>query len=126
MMKRKINIYTILIVATVVLIGCKKNNSVTTFEVKNFSDEIIYVNYTTYETMDTTIKVIGVDLGAEIFVNQSESGYNWYYDYGIQINSILNTTGDTISFNPNLSQYWTISSDNEGRRYFLGISNGSF
>jgi len=111
-----------------VVFGCKKSNHVATFELKNYSDESIFVKYLVYDTGDTSLVEINGDERFELFVTEanSEAGYNWYYDYGILINSITNIGGDSVNFNPNVPHKWISSSNNSGRLYVLGISSSNF
>lgn len=127
-MKWKINYGLFFGLATFLMFGCKKTNATSVFKIQNISDDIIYVNYTIYETMDVSVSEIGMDQETVIFTNERETeiGFNWFYDYGIQINSIVNSTGDTIHFNPNHVQYWDMSNSYSLRNYVLYITNSSF
>jgi hypothetical protein len=107
----------------VIISGCNYRPKDLNYVIGNGASDTINVIVYSYDKGNSSLIQIGPDNKEIIYIRSgSERKDNWYYDYNILINSITNSTGDTLRFDPNESFRWYM----ENSSYHLSISNGSF
>ena len=107
-------------------IGCKQTKDVR-FWVYNGCSAPIHVEYITFENNDTNQLTIGTDTISILLQTQNTSGgSNWFYDYKLHINGIYNNLGDTLNFDPNVSEYWHLDVGDPTYYYRLSIADTDF
>lgn len=106
--------------------GCAQPAQVS-FSIHNNSSSKIFIQYYPFETNDTQMIQLGSDtLITLLDVKNTSGSSNWFYDYKMHINSIYNLAGDSILFDPNISQYWFLYVGEPNYQYKLDIEDSDF
>ncbi len=107
--------------------GCSTSPKEVSFTISNQSSDGVVVVYSELGSTDT-IQVLIPTTEAEVLLQtQSNNGNtNWYYDYKLQIHSIYNQLGDSIDFNPNISQHWVLYVGDPNYYYQLNLTDTVF
>jgi hypothetical protein len=109
------------------LIACKPANKEVSFSVYNDATDSIHVKYYTFATSDTqTINITTGNLSVLLEEKSANENSNWFYDYKMHIIGIYNALGDSTSFNPNVSEDWSLYIGEPYYYYQLHISDTSF
>lgn len=89
--------------------GCSPAPKTVRFSVVNNASDDIHLYYSILSVPDTTFISVASGDAYELLETENANGAtNWYYDYKVQIHTITNLVDDTIDFNPNISQYWSL------------------
>lgn len=122
-----IYIIVALLVAISMGTGCSPKEKNISFSVYNNDTSKIYVQYFDFSSHDTdTVEIVSDDLATLLTVKNSNGGSNWFYDYQMHINNIYNSTGDSIQFDANESQYWYLYVSDPDYFYRLYINDTVF
>lgn len=116
-----------LLFLSLLIIACEGPQSFVSFTVNNGATTKIVVKVQELQTSDTTSYTIDPNFSQTIFErtrNSDES--NWFYDYAININYIVNENSDTLTINPNLSQYWSLFVGDPYYDYALTVRDTMF
>ncbi len=123
--KKYISIFSFLAVV-ILLVGCAQPAQVS-FSIHNGSSSKIFIHYYPFATNDTQVVQLGPDTLITLLDVENTSGSsNWFYDYKMHINGIYNLVGDSILFNPNISQYWYLYVGEPNYQYKLSIEDSDF
>jgi hypothetical protein len=119
----------------VVLYGCSEEKHLR-FKIENRSSSKIIINYSDVTQYgiplfyNTTVYVHpGEERIMEDLVTKSgETFYSidWSYSYDLYINSISNTMGDSVNFEPNVAHNWQFIQEDPNSYYILKIDSTSF
>lgn len=110
-----------------ILASCSPSPKTVRFSVVNNASDNIYVYYALLGESDTTYMSIASGDAHELLETENSNGTtNWYFDYKVQIYHIENLVGDTINFNPNISQYWSLYTGGIEDYYQLNVVDTVF
>ncbi len=111
----------------ILLTGCTAGDSYSTFTIDNSSSLNIAIEYYQLSNGDTAQLVIVPNNSEQIWeVTAKGRNTNWYYDFGVNINHIINSNGDTLLMNPNIASNWVMYNAGTDSYYHLPISDSSF
>lgn len=116
-----------MVLVGMILASCAPQPKSVRFSVVNNASDNIHIYYSLLGVNDTTYMSVASGDSHELLATENANGAtNWYYDYKVQIHTIHNHLNDTIDFNPNISQYWSLYTGGIEDYYQLNLVDSVF